>query len=133
MPKGKRCQHGNYVCARCVVVSDAARRMSDHINARVVSTPPDELFHNPYMAFALEDGRTDGVLYPTKSEAVRHQPNEFRYMYFSFRRSMGGCSPKDAQLFLEYHRHAYDNGLRLTDPDNDMITPLARGQGAWPM
>lgn len=106
--------------------------MCDHVNARIVFTPPDELFHNPYMAFALADGHTDGVLYPTKAEAIRHQSNEFLYLYFSFRRCMGGANPKDMQLYLDLHRHVYDSGGRLTDPE-DYITPLARGVGVWPM
>jgi len=127
-----RCKHGMAVCARCVVVTDAAKRMSDHINARVAFTPPDELFHNPYMAFALADGSTDGVLYPTKADAVSHQSNEYRYCYFSFRSAMAGANPKDCQLFLDVHRHTYEQGGRLTAPE-DLIMPQAKGTGLWPM
>lgn len=127
-----RCKHGNAVCSRCIVITDAAKRISDQINGRITFTQPDDLFHNPYMAFALEDGHTDGVRYPTKAETVRHQSNEYRYCYFSFRTAMAGVSPKDAQIFLDMHRHIYEQGGRLIDPE-DYIMPQARGQGAWPL
>lgn len=107
--------------------------MCDNINARIVFTPPEELARG-WMAFALADGSTDGTVYPSKAEAIRHQSNEFLFCYFSFRRCMGGANPKDCQLFLEYNRHAYDQGFRLADPESpEFILPLARGVGRWPI
>jgi hypothetical protein len=106
--------------------------MADNVNARITFTPVDELFHNPYMAFKLADGSTDGVLYPTKAEAIRHQSNEYLCVYFSFRRCMAGINRKEAQLFLDMHRHIYDAGGRMTNPE-DYIMPQAKGQGLWPM
>jgi len=106
--------------------------MSDNINARITFTPVDELASS-WIAFALADGSTDGVLYPSKSEAIRHQSNEFLYCFISFRRILAGANPKDCQLLLDFHRHAYDSGFRIADPDApDLISPLARGVGSWP-
>ncbi len=129
----KKCKHGNVVCSRCAVVTDAAKRMSDRINLHLTFTPFEEL-KNGWMAFALADGDTDGVIYPSKSEAIRHQRNEFLYMYVAFRNMFGGCKPLDMQLYLDMHRHAYEQGGRLHEPEApQLIRPLARGQGPWPM
>lgn len=132
--KGPVCaNHARRVCAQCVVITDAARRMCDQINVRIVFGNPVELARS-WMAFTLEDGETDGVLYPSKREAIRHQSNEFLYCYFSFRRCMGGANRKDCQLFLDINRHAYESGMRLADPESpDLIMPLARQQGRWPL
>jgi hypothetical protein len=117
MGKPGTCRHGLVVCSRCVIVTDAARRMSDQINARLVFTPHWEI-HNCYMAFKLADGDTDGVLYESKQDAIRHCPDERWYAFFCFRSAMGGVNPKDCQIFLDVHRHAYSvPGGHLSDPD----------------
>jgi len=85
------------------------------------------------MAFALADGTTDHVVYPSKREAIAHMSDEFKYCYVHMRACLGGMPPKDAQLWLELHREAYDAGLRLADPDApQLIFPVARGTGRWP-
>jgi len=107
--------------------------MSDAINLHVVAATPDDLFVNCWLAVRLSDGTTDNVRYPSKAEAISHQDNEFHYCYFSFRQSMAGANPKDCQLFLDFNRHAYDQGFRLADPASpELIMPLARGTGPWP-
>jgi hypothetical protein len=118
MSKGTPCvNHGLMVCSRCVVITDAARRMSDHINAYITFKGWDELI-NSWLAFRLDNGDTDGAMYPSKHEAVRHQSNPYHWAFFSFRNSPGGVTPKDCQIFLNLHRHVYDNGGRLPDPDD---------------
>lgn len=126
MAKTLRCEHGLVICARCVVVTDAAKRMCDIINARIVFTPVDELSRG-WMAFRLSDGGSDGALYDSRRAAISHQTNEFLCAYFSFRSCLGGANAKDCQLFLDMHRHVYDNGGRLADPEApDLMMPLAR-------
>lgn len=126
------CKHGRRICSQCVVISDAAKRISDRINLHLTFTPFDQLA-NGWMAFALADGDTDGTVYPSKSDAIRHQRNEFLYMYIAFRNLLGGASPKDCQLLLDFHRHAYDNNMRMAEPEApQLIMPLARGIGRWP-
>lgn len=100
--------------------------MCDAINARIVFTHIDELSRG-WMAFRLADGGSDNVLYDSRRAAIEHQSNEFLCAYFSFRSCLGGANPKDCQLFLDMHRHVYDNGGRLANPEApDLMMPLAR-------
>jgi len=86
------------------------------------------------MAFALAEGATDHVIYPSKAEAIAHQSNEFLFMYVCLRGCAAGMSEKDAQLYLEVHRDAYDNGMRLAEPEApSLIMPIAKGTGKWPI
>jgi hypothetical protein len=133
MPNKKLCKHGNAVCSQCVVITDAAKRAADQINAFITFTPFEEL-RNGWMAFALADGANDGVVYPSREEAIRHQSNEKLYGYVSFRAMMGGANAKDMQLWLDVQRDAYDNSLNLHEPQApQLILPQQRGQGRWPM
>jgi hypothetical protein len=127
-----RCKHGRTICAECVVITDAAKRISEAISLAVLAHDWDEIATG-WMAFSLQDGSTNHIVYPSKSQAVAHMSNEFRYCYVHMRACAAGMPPKDAQLWLELHREAYDAGLRLADPDGpQLIFPLARGMGAWP-
>lgn len=82
-----------------------------------------------WMAFNLSDGSTDHVLYPSKTAAVQHQPNEYRCCYIALRGCVAGMPVKDAQIMLDYHRFLYDNGFPLVDPSSGPILPLAKGTG----
>ena len=68
--------------------------------------------------------------------AIRHQAHEQQCGYFSFRGAPNGfASAKEAAVWLEYHRHMYDAGVRLVDPDDthggpDIITPTTNEQFA---
>ena len=112
----KRCRHGNVICRRCTVITDAARRMSDHINARLAFSDPWEI-RNCWMAFRLQDGSTDGNLYDSKPDAMRHVSDYKYWAFFCFRNCLNGANPFDCQVFLEYNRHLYTNGGQLPDPD----------------
>jgi hypothetical protein len=126
------CKHGRTICSQCVVVTDAAKRISDAIRLAVCFHPWEEI-STGWMAFALADGTTDHVVYPSKSEAIRHMSDEFRYCYVHLAGCASGMPPKDAQLWLELHREAYDSGLRLAEPKAPtLIFPLARNSGPWP-
>lgn len=98
-------------------VSGAARRCADVINGYLHSHPVDEL-RNSWIAIRLSDGGSDGTLYDSKRDAVRHQLWEFQCAYVSFRNLMGGITPLEAERFLDYNRRAYDAGFRLPDPDD---------------
>jgi hypothetical protein len=108
-------KHGYAVCSKCIVVTDAARRMSDRINLWVIGQPWDVL-KNSWVAFRLNDGGTDGVLYDTREAAIRHQPDERYAAYFCMRNALGGANARDCQIFLDVHRHVYDAGGRFVDP-----------------
>lgn len=133
MSDSPKCIHGNTICSMCVLVSDAAKRASDIVNSYAVFTPWDELV-NSWVALRLIDGGHDGTLYSSKRDAVRHQSREQLCAYYSYRfHGTKGTSPKDMQIYLDYHRLAYDNGFRLPDPDDptggpDLIMPITNTQ-----
>lgn len=128
MADNSRCPHGNRICSVCVVVSDAAKRCADIINAYATFVPFEHRVRC-WVAIRLSDGGSDGTLYESRRDAVRHQSDEKLCAYFTYRNSPHGMKPKDAQLWLDYHRAAYDAGFRLPDPDHqtggpDLIMPL---------
>lgn len=123
----KTCKHGRPVCSECVVVTDAARRFADGVNAICAFTKLEDRSHK-WLAITLADGSVDSSLYPSKAQAIAHQSNEFHHAYICMDGVQGGLSPRDAQLWLDLHRHIYDNGGRLTDPHRDIIMPLGRDQ-----
>lgn len=120
------CQHGLRICSRCVVASDAGKRISEAIGIAITFHTFEEIRHS-WMAFKLEDGQTDHTLYPSKAEAIRHCSNENLYCFVFMGNAMGGMSPKDATLWIMFQRHAQDTGMSLKEPTVDMIFPLARG------
>lgn len=106
------------------VISDAARRAADAINAYVTFMDRDEL-RGKWIAIKLADGSHDGTLYDSKRDAVRHQSDEFICAYISFRNIPLGTSAKDMEIFLRFSRDAYDHGFRLPDPDSQSGGPDA--------
>lgn len=110
-----KCEHGLVICSRCIIVTDAAKRMSDHINGMLTFHTPWAI-RNKFMAFRLTDGWSNGDIYDTKRDAIRFN-DEHRFAFFCFRAAMGGVKAKDCQLFLNINRHAAENGGHLADPD----------------
>jgi hypothetical protein len=130
------CRHGRKLCSECVIVTDAARRACDIIRAYVTFVDYDTRIRS-WVALRLADGGSDGTLYDSKREAVRHQADERLCAYFSFRNAPSGfASLIDAQLYMDYHRAAYDAGFRLPDPDDlhggpDLIMPTTQEDLLW--
>lgn len=125
----KKCIHGNQICAKCVVVTDAGKKISDAIRLALVFKSFEETSHG-WMAFRLHNGDTDHTVYPTKRAAIDHQLGDEKwYCYFYLGRAMGGVTPQDAQLWLDFQRYIYDSGASLREPDVDVMMPLARGRG----
>lgn len=110
--------------------ADRGRRASDIINGLIVAHPWDDI-KNTFVAINLEDGSSDGVLYESKADAVKHQNFEQQCAYVSFRNLMAGSSPKDMAIYLKFNADAYQAGMRLVDPDNqkapvqDLLIPSA--------
>lgn len=99
--------------------TDAAKRTSDAVNLHMLARDAGWAWDNvvgKFMAFRLENGASDGVLYDTKQAAVRHQSDEFLCMYLKLHG--GGMSICEAEIMLKIHRQAYSNGFRLADPDS---------------
>lgn len=94
------------------VYSDAARRCSDVINLHVAAHKFNAF--GKWAAIRLSDGGSDGVLYDTKADAVRHQLHETQCAYVCI--PADGMGPREAEIYLEFNRKLYDNGMRLSDP-----------------
>lgn len=94
---------------------DAAHRLSDEYNLHRVADPHGSI--GKWFAAALNDGRSDHVLYDNKRDCVRHQHhNEQWYVFIKIVPStMSVC---DAAIMLTVSRRTYDAGMRLTDPDD---------------
>lgn len=123
-----KCKHGSVVCSQCIVITDAAKKFSDGVNLICTFTPFAERTRS-WVAVKLEDGAVDFTCYPSKSLAISHQTNEFLCAYLCLRNCPGGLSPKDAAIWLRLHRYIYDQGGRLSDPDErSIIMPLGYDQ-----
>jgi len=91
--------------------SDAARRMSDAIHQAIVDG-----HRNRWMAFALEDGSTNGTIYDTKEDAHRALSNSYR-KHMVLRVPWDQAPPKACEAFLKVHRQLAVLGQH---PDDEM-------------
>lgn len=94
--------------------SDEAKRISDatylHVAAQGLAVV------GKFISFLLTTGDCGTDLYDTHFDAVRMNPNDHeRRGYIRLR--FEGMDVCEAELFLWVARQAYDNGFRLTDPD----------------
>lgn len=94
--------------------SDAAKRVSDQYNLHKIGSGADAI--GQWFAARLSDGTTDGVLYGSKSDAVRGQHhNEDFYAFIQI--GPWSMTYQDAETYLATMRKMYDSGLRLADRD----------------
>lgn len=117
-------KHGLKVCSQCITIDDAARRMAAHVNQDLVTFDWDVLVRS-CIAFRLDDGTSDGVLYPNRRTALVHQLRPVAVFYF--RNCGGGVEPHDCAVFLGLHRLAHENNrVAWQDPDSpDLIVSTA--------
>ncbi len=98
---------------------EAGRRASDVVRQAIVDGWPGF-----WVAIRLSDGGSDGICYPTKRDAIRHQLHENQCMYLRVPRD--DCNPREMTRLMEIHRDLYSKGLRLADPDDpgrEVIAP----------
>jgi hypothetical protein len=120
-----KCRHGMTICPSCIEIGDPAKRMNDTINGLVTFNDWDTLRHT-WIAVRLSDGGFDGNLYATREEAIKHQLHESLCAYAWMGNFLQGAKPLDCAIFLEYHRQAYDAGMRLHEPEApQLIMPTA--------
>jgi hypothetical protein len=94
--------------------------MADTINGLVAFNDWDTL-RNTWIAVKLADGGFDGNLYATREEAIRHQLHESLCSYVWMGNFLQGAKPLDCAIYLEVHRQAYDEGMRLHEPEAPQI------------
>jgi hypothetical protein len=108
---------------------DRAKRLSDIVNSLVLIYPLEVLTRS-WIAVRLSDGGTDGTLYDTRRDAVRHQAHETQCAYIQLTAVMGGIQLQEAYTYLKFQEYVYDNpNFRMTDPEApnggmDMQIPL---------
>lgn len=108
--------------------SDAAKRVRDTYNLHRAAGLAGAGFGlnstlNKIFAVALADGRSDGVLYDTRHDAIRHQHhNEKWYAYLRVERYV--MSTCQAEGMLKWHREAYDKGLVFVDRDDARLSSM---------
>jgi hypothetical protein len=94
------------------VTSDAAKRVADQYGLHKIGAGNDSF--GKWFAVKLHDGTSDGTLYDSKSDAIRHQ-SQFEQYYAFVQVGPWSMSPQDAETFLKINREAYEKGLRLAD------------------
>lgn len=92
--------------------SDAAKKIADTFNLHRVADPYGNV--GCWFAAALQDGSTDGNLYDSKQDAIRHQKNKENYYTFIqiVPATMTEC---EAEIMLKVARMIYDKGGRISD------------------
>jgi hypothetical protein len=110
------CKHGLRICEKCIIIDDAAKRMSNVINSLMAFNKPWEI-RNCWIAIRLADGGFDNNIYATREEAINHQIDE-RFCAYAWLGNFisSAAKPLDCAIFLKYHRDAYDAGMRLHEP-----------------
>jgi hypothetical protein len=97
---------------------DAAKRIADTHNLHRIAGQGLGLDNvGKVFAVALNDGTSDGVLYPDMQTAIRHQKHNAKwYAYLRVaRHAMTECN---AASVLKLHRDADAHGLKFTDRDD---------------
>lgn len=77
-----------------------------------------------YCAIRLSDGGSDGAVYDTRAEAIRHQLHERQCAYVKI--PADDMSPAAAASYLRTVRGLYDAGVPLADPDREIMMPIRR-------
>lgn len=103
------------------VVSDRGRRMADAVNTALLGQ--GQSICGRWMAIRLSDGGSDGRVYDTKSDAVRHQLHRTQCYYVTI--TPDGITPAVASRMLDMAEQWYDAGIDLADPQAHVI-PVPR-------
>lgn len=99
---------------------DSAKRARDTINTHLLGQ--GNSVAGRWVAVRLSDGGSDGVLYDTKADAVRHQLHETLCAYFCI--PPDGVTLRGALSFLRMNRRLYDEGMRISDPATHFSAPM---------
>lgn len=88
------------------VASDAGKRASDIVTNALLVDPRGN--RGRIVAIRLSDGGSDGVIYDNVADAANSQ---LHYKACAYVRIPGdGMSPREADIWIAYHRKCYDGG-----------------------
>jgi hypothetical protein len=96
--------------------SDAARRVSDTYMLHRIADPGLGSVGKVF-AVALADGTSDGQLYDTMADCIRHQRHNAKW-YAYLRVGREGMSICQAASILKMHRDADEAGIKFVDRDD---------------
>lgn len=96
-------------------LSDAGKRLSDAVALALLADPVGNV--GRWIAARLSDGGTDGVVYDSKPDAMRHQLHPTQCAYVCL--DPMGITPRVAVVLLNATRKVYerDGGIRVTSFD----------------
>ena len=98
---------------------DHALRCADQVNIHVLAGG-----YGRWIAIRMSDGGTDGILYDSKADAVRYQLHETQCCYLVC--PSVPMTPREAQVYVEYNRQLYAQGLRMPYPEAPSAMPPIR-------
>jgi hypothetical protein len=96
-------------------LEEAGKRLAGIVNLFIASRDPWEL-QQCVLAVSLADGSTNGDVYDSQYDAVRHS-DPTRSFYFHFKGNIGGIDPREAAIVIQFHREAREAGIPQADPD----------------
>jgi hypothetical protein len=105
------------------IYPDEVRRIADTVNLHLEVNGTD--CAGQWLAFRLSDGNSDGNLYPSKDDAIRHQPNPEFCAYLCV---VPTPMPyQEAEAWLRYWRNMNAITREIsTNPGVNLILPHSR-------
>lgn len=98
-------------------VIDSAKRMADAVNLHVVALALGvRERHLCWVAINLADGRSDGNLYESRRDAVRHTTNKPGGWFYP-KVGEEKMSEREAIIVLQMARQAYASGIVFAEED----------------
>lgn len=103
-------------------VTDAGRHLAEAVNlASIVGGA------GKWVAARISDGKTDGNVYDTKGDALKHARINLRILHETqcvyVKIPIGGMPDKEATDYIAVNRKLYEGGMRIIDPDREVIMP----------
>jgi hypothetical protein len=108
-------------------LKSAGARMADTLNAAIIANARTAT--GRWLAFALEDGSSDKVIYDTRLDAITHHQNKPGAMWFEQLRP-AGYSADECAMTLQYARAMYSAGWRNDPAYPAPIMPVRREDAA---
>src|SRR4051812_25494453 len=93
---------------------DAASRMRDAVNLEVVAAEALGIRVIKWLAIKLEDGRSNGEVYESRKDAVRHTQN-LSDGWFYTRVGAETMGEREAIIVLQQARQAFSKGVVFAD------------------